>query len=174
LRAAAERVIVGQTVIERTVKRVQQEIDRLKIGLDAIAVAILDNSTGHVFVSTAEQATRFRRTVDELKCLDIDWRLWQQDLWTNREHELKCGCPGRHQLYGLVIHDPVVLLILAKTDPVPGVRVAERTLLESQAEMAFSTSILILEYLLVAGWPKSDSDAPGGAGAPVRGAGSGS
>jgi hypothetical protein len=127
---------------------VQKMLDDLKVGLEAIAVALIDEYEGKLRLSTETPPAGFWNAVSDLACLDVQWAHWNSELWRCEEHRVACGCGQRHELYGLGFHNRWILMIIGQGTPVPGVARKESEWVVAQPEAVFSRVTRLLRYTL--------------------------
>jgi hypothetical protein len=122
---------------------IQKAITDLKVGFDGTAVAIFDHRTAQIQVSTEARPDAFWNAFTGFPCLPVDWAAWYRELWAAGEHHVTCGCGDRHQLYGLVLLERWVLLIVTR-----GLLVPDGGSFEAKVARSYAEEVLILRFLL--------------------------
>jgi hypothetical protein len=93
---------------------VRQAIGQLKAEIDAVAVAVLDRRSAQIHSCTGGEPDMFWSSLTGVPCLLVAWTTWYRELLSAGERCSTCGCGERHQLYGLVIDERWVLLIVVR------------------------------------------------------------
>jgi hypothetical protein len=92
---------------------IQDAIDRLKAGIDAAAVALIERRGIRAEGSAGQVPEALRDALERLPCLPVDWGEWYRGLLNTEEQNTTCGCSDRHQLHGLVLDKHWVIVMVA-------------------------------------------------------------
>lgn len=95
-------------------------LEALREGLGATGVGLFDDDRA----DPGRQPPNFWDAFETRDCGEIDWVAWYQTLRAQERVETSCGCGGRHQLLGFLIHDRWALLVIAPATMHAGVAVA--------------------------------------------------
>ena len=133
---------------------VQETVGALKGGIDASAIALFDDDRVRIYASTETPPDAFWNVFDGMTCLQVNWKAWYRELRANRQQKAMCTCDGRHVLYGVVVHERWILLVVARGTQVPGV------------ESVFSSTATVLSRLLPTQRARAGSRGPAGGGPP--------
>ena len=135
---------------------VQDVVGALKAGVDAMAVALFDDDRVRIHASSETPPDAFWNIFGGITCLEVDWGTWYRELRATRQHKATCSCGERHRLYGLVIRERWILLIVAPGEPVPGI------------ESVFSSAASVLMKLLPSHRARARSRGPTGGSGPAQ------
>jgi len=92
-------------------KGVEDSIDQLRSGIDAVAVVLVD-LRGDRSIEASPDA--LAEALGNLACLPVKWGEWFRALQVAGERTDTCDCAQRHQLHGTVIGKRWVLVMVAR------------------------------------------------------------
>jgi hypothetical protein len=92
----------------------------LREGMGAEAVGLFDDDRGQLRAASAPAHPSFWEAFEGLGCVDVDWPSWYETLRARKRVEIACTCGRAHRLFGYLIHDRWVLLLVASATLAPG------------------------------------------------------